>query len=59
VTRFRWWARAARVLAAAGVLALAGCGSSAPSKKGELSEPEKQQLRDLDAQRQQEWGKKK
>jgi hypothetical protein len=49
-------------LATAAALTVTGCGGSGPSvpgKTGELSEQHKQQIRDLEAQRQDEWGLKK
>jgi hypothetical protein len=41
-------------------LGVAGCGpSSSQPTKDTLSDQEKQQVKDLDQQRQDEWGKKK
>jgi hypothetical protein len=40
-------------------LVLAGCGGSAPQPKTDLNEQEKQQVRELNEQRVDEWGKKK
>jgi outer membrane biogenesis lipoprotein LolB len=52
-------ARAALVLAA-GALLLSGCGgeSSTPPKQ-DLSEQDKQQIKELQEQRTQEWGPRK
>jgi hypothetical protein len=47
------------VVAVLAVAGCGGCGTAAPTTKEGLSEQEKQQLRELDAQRQDEWGKKK
>jgi len=51
---------AVRTLAGALVLLVSGCGgeSSTPPKK-DLSEQEKQQIKDLNEQRAQEWGPRK
>lgn len=49
-----------RVLAVSMLLAVSGCGGEkpAPAKTaGELSEEEKQQVRELNEQRTDEWGK--
>jgi hypothetical protein len=47
------------VLAAAAVFAVVGCGTEPTSPiKGELSEQEKQQIKELNEQRQDEWGRK-
>jgi len=47
----------------AGLLVAAGCGgpptTNVPKKTGELTEKEKQQIRELNEQRAQEWGTKK
>lgn len=45
-----------RVLVLAAAVAAVGCGSSEPTgPKENLSEKEKQQIRELNEQRQQEW----
>ena len=60
--RKNWHAALWTVLAAA-LLAAAGCGgpptTTVPKKTGELTEKEKQQIRELNEQRAQEWGTKK
>ena len=48
-----------RGLAVVAVLALAGCGGKPPQPKTDLNEEEKQQVRELNEQRMDEWGKKK
>ena len=53
----RRWGRAVVVVT---VLVAAGCGAAdVPAQKGPLTEQQIQQLKDLDAQRQAEWGKPK
>ena len=51
------------IVVAASLLTAAGCGgpptTTVPKKTGELTEKEKQQIRDLNEQRAQEWGTKK
>jgi hypothetical protein len=59
VIRLRSWGSIAWLLLIAAVLAVTGCSGSASSKPGDLSEEHKRQLRELDEQRQQEWGQKK
>jgi hypothetical protein len=52
-------AQAVCLLIALGLLTAAGCGGyepAPPKTAGELSEQEKQQLKELDEQRAQEWG---
>jgi hypothetical protein len=51
------WGRAARILVVAAVLAAAGCGTSDSvlPRKGPLSQQEVQQIKDLEAQRKDEW----
>lgn len=46
------------LLLAAAVVVAAGCGSSEPTTgpKETITEPEKQQVKDLNQQRQEEWG---
>jgi hypothetical protein len=59
---FDKWLCAAGVLAAAMTLAAAGCGGpkeAGPKTAEELSEIEKQQIQELNEQRQEEWGTKK
>lgn len=46
-------------LAAGTVLLFAGCGGKPPQPKTDLNEQEKQQVRELNEQRMDEWGKKK
>jgi hypothetical protein len=41
------------------VLVIAGCGGSSPQPKTDLNEQEKQQVRELNEQRADEWGRKK
>jgi hypothetical protein len=41
------------------VLLASGCGATASAPKADLNEQEKQQLRELNEQRVDEWGKKK
>jgi hypothetical protein len=41
------------------LLMAAGCGGSSSQPKTDLSEQEKQQVRELNEQRMDEWGKKK
>jgi hypothetical protein len=41
------------------LLLVCGCGESAPQPKTDLNEQEKQQVRELNQQRMDEWGKKK
>ena len=57
------WIQTTRILALAAVLTAAGCGgapqSTAPKTAEELSEREKQQIRELNQQRAEEWGTKK
>jgi uncharacterized lipoprotein YmbA len=49
--------RGGRWILVASAFGLAGCGSGAPTApKVELSEQEKQQIQELNAQRQREWG---
>jgi hypothetical protein len=55
------WKQAARVLALMLLIAASGCGEqpTAPKTAAELTEQEKQQLRELNEQRVDEWGKKR
>jgi hypothetical protein len=46
-------------LAVVALLGLAGCGGKPPQPKTDLNEQEKQQVRELNEQRVDEWGKKK
>jgi len=55
----RVWHRLVRDFAVLALLIAAGCGGSPPQPKTDLSEQEKQQVRELNEQRMDEWGKKK
>jgi hypothetical protein len=58
--RSRSWGRAVRVLTVVAVFAVVGCGAEpTTSIKDELSEQEKQQIKELNEQRQDEWGRKR
>ncbi len=57
--RCSFWERVVHVMALAMLFAALGCGGATttpPKSAGELSEQEKQQLRDLNEQRASEWG---
>jgi hypothetical protein len=53
------WGQPARLLALAVVLTVVGCSASESTPRTSLSEEQKQQLQELDEQRQDEWGIKK
>jgi hypothetical protein len=57
------WIQTARILSLAAALTAGGCGgapqSTAPKTADELTEREKQQIRELNQQRAEEWGTKK
>jgi hypothetical protein len=48
-----------RGLVGSTILVISGCGGAAPQPKADLNEQEKQQVRELNQQRMDEWGKKK
>lgn len=52
------WRRVLRGLLVIVVLFSGGCGDSAPAPKTDLNEQEKQQIRELNQQRVDEWGKR-
>ena len=59
--RYGFWKQVVRALPLWLLLVASGCGGAAttpPKTASELSEQEKQQLRELNEQRVDEWGKK-
>ena len=57
------WNFGLAIVLAAALVAVAGCGgpptTTVPKQSGELTEKEKQQIRELNEQRAEEWGTKK